>query len=123
MIARECRLEIEAGLEGGMTERRIGGSDLPVVTVRLRDDGADQVSDELGAPVIGPLVVSCRRLSAARELAFCLLELAERLTRTGMSQGEASCNQLVAVRRVLGPFAGLWRGDLTCSTPEIRTGW
>ena len=42
------------------------------------DDGAVGISDELGEPVApAPPAVSHLRRSEARELAFCLLELAE----------------------------------------------
>jgi hypothetical protein len=36
-----------------------------------------------------------------------------------MSRSEPFCNRSVAARRVLSPFAGLRRGDLTYSTLEI----
>jgi hypothetical protein len=60
-----------------MTEGRIDGSALQLVTVCLSNDGAGEVSDVLGEPVIEAPVVSYLRPTAARELAFCLLELAE----------------------------------------------
>jgi len=61
-----------------MTEWRIDGSALQLVTVCLTDDGAGEVSDGRGEPVVPtPSVVSHLRPSEARELAFCLLELAE----------------------------------------------
>jgi hypothetical protein len=61
-----------------MTEGRIDGSALQLVTVCLTDDGAGEVSDGRGEPVApAPPVVSYLRPSEARELAFCLLELAE----------------------------------------------
>lgn len=61
-----------------MCERRIDGSALQLVTVCLSDEGAGEVSDEQGRPVAPAVpVVSHLRPSEARELAFCLLELAE----------------------------------------------
>ena len=71
------RWEAQARLEDGMTEGRIDGSALQLVTVWLSNDGAGEASDELGEPVIEAPVVSYLRPTAARELAFCLLELAE----------------------------------------------
>jgi hypothetical protein len=59
----------QARLEDGMTETRVGGGALQLVTVCLSDDGFD-VSDD-------PPVVSHLRPSQARALAFELLELAE----------------------------------------------
>jgi hypothetical protein len=74
----EHRWEARARLEDGMTEARVDGSPLQLVTVCLSDDGAGEISDELGRPVApAPPVVSHLRPSDARELAFCLLELAE----------------------------------------------
>jgi hypothetical protein len=60
-----------------MTEGLRGGSVLQLVTVCLSDDGAGEVSDELGRPVKRAPVVSHLRPSDARSLAFELLELAE----------------------------------------------
>jgi hypothetical protein len=60
-----------------MTEARVGGGSLQLVTVCLSDDGAGEVSDELGRPIKRAPVVSHLRPSEARELAFELLELAE----------------------------------------------
>jgi hypothetical protein len=72
------RLEVQACLEDGMTEGRVDGSALQLVTVCLSDEGAGEVSDALGRPVApAPPVVSYLRPGEARELAFCLLELAE----------------------------------------------
>ena len=71
------RWQIEARLEDRMTERRVDGSALQLVTVCLCDEGAGEVSDELGELVERPPVVTYVRPSDARELAFCLLELAE----------------------------------------------
>jgi hypothetical protein len=60
-----------------MTEGRVGGGSLQLVTVCLSDDGAGEMSDELGRSIKRAPVVSHLRPSEARELAFCLLELAE----------------------------------------------
>ncbi|MGI8507177.1 MAG: hypothetical protein ACR2MK_10345 [Solirubrobacteraceae bacterium] len=61
-----------------MTEGRIDGSALQLVSVCLSDDGAGEISDALGRLVApAPPVVSHLRPSEARDLAFCLLELAE----------------------------------------------
>lgn len=65
-----------------MTEGRVGGSALQLVTVCLCDDATGEVSDELGLPgAPAPPVVSYLRPSEARALAFCLLELAEHAER------------------------------------------
>ena len=45
------RWEAQARVEDGMTEGRVDGSALQLVTVCLSDDGAGEVSDELGEPV------------------------------------------------------------------------
>ncbi len=75
---RRHRLQAQARLEDSMSEGRIDGSALQLVTVCLSDEGAGEVSDEQGRPVApAPPVVSHLRPSEARELAFCLLELAE----------------------------------------------
>ena len=75
---RSHRWEARAHLEDGMTEGRVGGSSLQLVTVCLSDDRAGEISDEQGRPVAPSApVVSYLRPSEARELAFCLLELAE----------------------------------------------
>jgi hypothetical protein len=82
------RLEIQARLEEGMTEGRIGGSSLQLVTVCLTDEGAGEVSDARGRPVApAPPVVSYLRPGEARELAFCLLELAELAERRSEAAG------------------------------------
>jgi hypothetical protein len=73
----EHRFEIRARLEDQMTEGRVDGSALQLVTVCLSDEGAGEVSDALGEPVERPPVVSHLRPGEARELAFCLLQLAE----------------------------------------------
>jgi hypothetical protein len=72
----EHRFEAQARVEDGMTEGRIDGSALQLVTVCL-SDGLGEVNNELGEPVTRALVVSYLRPSEARELAFELLELAE----------------------------------------------
>jgi hypothetical protein len=75
---RSHRWEAQACLEDGMTEGRVDGSALQLVTVCLSDDRAGEIRDEQGRPVApAPPVVSHLRPSEARELAFCLLELAE----------------------------------------------
>ena len=57
---------------------RVGGSGLQLVTVCLTDDGAGELSDEHGRPLAPAApVVAHLRPDEARELAFCLLELAE----------------------------------------------
>ena len=72
------RWEVRAQLEDAMTEGRVGSSSLQLVTVCLCDQGAGEISDELGRPVApAPAVVSHLRPSDARRLAFELLELAE----------------------------------------------
>jgi hypothetical protein len=72
----EHRWEAQARLEDGVTEGRVDGSALQLVTVRLLDSFG--VADEQGEPLPPrPPVVSHLRPSEARALAFCLLELAE----------------------------------------------
>jgi hypothetical protein len=62
----------------GMTEGRVGGGSLELVTVCLQDDDAGELCDEHVRPVAPvPEVVTHLRPSDARELAFRLLELAE----------------------------------------------
>ena len=77
----EHRWEARARLEDGMTEARVGGGVLQLVTVCLSDDGAGEVSDGRGRPVKRVPVVSHLRPDDARELAFSLLELAELANR------------------------------------------
>ena len=72
--------ETQARVEDGMTEGRVDGGALQLVTV-CRSDGSGEVSNELGEPATRAPVVSYLRPSEARELAFCLLELAERAER------------------------------------------
>jgi hypothetical protein len=65
-----------------MTEGLIGGGAQQLVTVCLCDDGVGEISDDRGEPVApAPPVVTNLRPSQARELAFCLLELAEHAER------------------------------------------
>jgi hypothetical protein len=73
----EHRWEAQARVEDGVTEGVVGGGHLQLVTVCLSDEGAGEVSDELGRPLGGAPVVSHLRPSEARALAFELLELAE----------------------------------------------
>jgi len=73
----EHRFEIQARLEDRMSERRVDGSALRLVTVCLSDEGAGEVSDVNGEPVLRPPVAGYLRPGEARELAFCPLELAE----------------------------------------------
>ena len=70
----EYRWEARARLDG-LTEGRVGGGSLELVTVCLSDDGAGELCDEHGRPVAPAL--THLRPSEARGLAFCLLELAE----------------------------------------------
>jgi hypothetical protein len=79
------RWEAQALLEDGVTEGRVDGGALQLVTVRLRDGFG--VCDELGEPLAPrPPVVSYLRPSEARALAFCLLELAELAERRSGAQ-------------------------------------
>jgi hypothetical protein len=73
----EHRWEARAWLEDGMTEARVGAGAVQLVTVCLSDDGGGELSEKQGRPVKRAPVVSHLRPSDARELAFCLLELAE----------------------------------------------
>jgi hypothetical protein len=84
----EHRFEIQARLESGMSERRVDGSALQLVTVCLCDEGAGEVSDAGGEPLARPPVVSYLRPGEARELAFCLLELAELAERRSEARDE-----------------------------------
>ena len=73
----EYRWKAQARLDG-MTEGRVGGGSLHLVTVCLSDDRAGELCDEHGRPVPpAPPVLTHLRPTDARELAFCLLELAE----------------------------------------------
>lgn len=73
----EYRWEALARLDG-MTESRVAGGSLELVTVCLTDENAGEFTDEAGRPVApAPPVVSHLRPSEARGLAFRLLELAE----------------------------------------------
>jgi hypothetical protein len=78
---REHRFEVRAHLEDGVTEGRVGGRALQLVTVCLFD-GPGVVSD-LGEPIESAPVVSHLRPEQARELAFELLALAELAERQG----------------------------------------
>lgn len=73
----EHRWNVKARLEDGMTEGVLDGGVLQLVTVCLCDEGAGEVSDVNGKLLVRPPVVSHLRPSEARELAFCLTELAE----------------------------------------------
>jgi hypothetical protein len=82
------RWEARARLEDGMTEGRVDGSALQLVTVWLSDDGAGEISDALGRPVVPAPPVACHlRPSEARALAFELLELAELAERGSEAWG------------------------------------
>jgi hypothetical protein len=70
----EHRFQIEARLESGVSERRVDGGSLQLLTVCLCDEGAGEVSYLDGEPLLRPPVV---RPGEARDLAFSLLELAE----------------------------------------------
>jgi hypothetical protein len=73
----EYRWEALARLDG-MTEARVGGGSLQLVTVCLSDEDAGELCDEQGRPVASaPSVLTHLRPSEARTLAFELLELAE----------------------------------------------
>jgi hypothetical protein len=81
----EHRWEAQAHVEDGVTEGRVDGSALQLVTVRLLDTFG--VADEQGEPVPPrPPVVSYLRPGEARELAFELLELAELAERRSQEQ-------------------------------------
>ena len=72
------RFRARARLEDGVTEGRVGGGFLQLVTLCLSDDGFGEFTDEQGRVVAPePPVLTRLRPSQARELAFCLLELAE----------------------------------------------
>jgi len=61
-----------------VTEGRVGGGFLQLVTVCLCDDDVGELTDERGRPIaLEPPVLARLRPSEARKLAFCLLELAE----------------------------------------------
>jgi hypothetical protein len=71
---RELRWDITAAVEAGQTERLIDGSSLQLVTVIVSDPPPDP--DDPLTRSRPPAVVTLRPRDA-RELAFCLLELAE----------------------------------------------
>jgi hypothetical protein len=81
----EYRFEIEARLESGVTEHLVDGSALQLVTVCLLDGPG--VVDLEGEPAVSLPVLTHLRPSRARELAFCLLELAERRTEADDERG------------------------------------
>jgi hypothetical protein len=77
-MRRWHRWEAQARLEDGMREGLVAGSAVQLVPVCRSVVGAGESSDVLGVPVApAPPAVSHLRPSEARELAFCLLELAE----------------------------------------------
>jgi hypothetical protein len=72
------RFQARARLEDGVSEGRVGGGFLQLVTLCLSDDGVGELTDEQGRVLAPePPVLARLRPSEARELAFCLLELAE----------------------------------------------
>ena len=77
----EYRERVLARLDG-RTLSRVGGGSLELVTVCLTDEDAGELSDEHGRPLasIAPVLAHLRP-SEARELAFCLLELADAAER------------------------------------------
>jgi hypothetical protein len=73
----EYRCQALARLDG-RTLSRVGGGSLHLVTVCLTDEDAGELRDEHGRVLEPPPpVLTHLRPSEARELAFCLLELAE----------------------------------------------
>lgn len=83
----EYRERVLARLDG-RTLSRVGGGGLHQVTMCLTDENAGELCDEHGR-VVGPPppVLTYLRPSEARELAFCLLELAELAERrSGLSR-------------------------------------
>ena len=83
----EHRWEVKARVEDGVTERVVDGA-LQLVTVCLSDEGAGEASDVSGEPLVRPPVVCHLRPGDARELAFCLLELAELTERRSEAPDE-----------------------------------
>ena len=83
----EYRWQARARLDG-RTLSRVGGGSLHQVTVCLSDDDVGELRDEHGQVVApAPPVVTHLRPSEARELAFCLLQLAEVAEqRSGLSR-------------------------------------
>jgi hypothetical protein len=75
---RELRFDITARIERGQTERLIDGSSRQLVTVILSDPAPDP--DDPPTRRWPPAAVTLRP-AEARELAFCLLELAEHAER------------------------------------------
>jgi len=90
------RFEIEARLEDGMPEGRVGGGGLQLVTVCLCDE-AGEVSDELGVPVVRPAVVTHNMCARAGRPSWCSVCWNWRswpsgaARRRGMSHCEAVC--------------------------------
>jgi len=83
----EYRFEALARLDG-MTEGRVGGGCLQLVTVCLSDERAGELCDGHGRTVApAPEVLTHLRPSEARALAFCLLELAELAERRSTEEG------------------------------------
>jgi hypothetical protein len=77
----EYRERVLARLDG-RTLSRIGGGGLELVTVCLTDEDAGESCDEDGRPLAPAApVLTHLRPDEARELAFCLLELAEAAER------------------------------------------
>ena len=74
----ELRCDIIARIERGHTECRIDGSSLQLVSVILSDPSPDP--DDPPTRQRPPAAVALRP-AEARELAFCLLELAEHADR------------------------------------------
>lgn len=66
----------------GRTLSRVGSGGLQLVTVCLTDEDAGEFCDEHGRPLAPAApVVAHLRPDEARELAFCLLQLAEQAER------------------------------------------
>jgi hypothetical protein len=73
----EYRERVLARLDGRKLSR-VGGGGLQLVTVCLTDEGAGEFCDEHGQPLPPTAtVLAYLRPDEARELAFCLLEVAE----------------------------------------------
>jgi hypothetical protein len=83
----QYRCQARARLDG-RTLSRVGGGSVHQVTVCLSDDDVGELRDEHGQVVEPPPpVVTHLRPSEARELAFCLVELAEVAEqRSGLSR-------------------------------------
>jgi hypothetical protein len=84
----DYRFQALARLDG-MTEGRIGGGSLELVTVCLSDEWTGELCDEHGRPLApAPEVVTHLRPNDARRLAFCLLGLAELAERRSEDEHE-----------------------------------